>query len=164
MRLAIRLRPVATEVGSVLFVNDRIDVAMEAGLDGVHLGRRSLPVVAARRMLPPHTLVGASVHGPDEARQAWSEGADYLIVGTIYSTPSHPGRPGAGTIHLKRVGAAGEGPLIAIGGVTVDRLEACIRAGAHGAATLRGVWSSGDPASGASVYLERIAALTELGG
>jgi thiamine-phosphate pyrophosphorylase len=161
LRLAVRLRPVAVEADSVLLVNDRVDVAMEARLDGVHLGRRSMPVGAARRILPPHALVGASVHDPERAREAWSEGADYLIVGTIFSTPSHPGRTGDGTIHLKRVGASGVGPLIAIGGVTVDRLAACIRAGAHGVATLRGVWDSEDPAAWASTYLDRIADLTE---
>lgn len=157
---ADRLHPVADEAGSVLLVNDRIDVALASRLDGVHLGGRSLSVGAARRILPPSALVGASVHDAQQAREAWSGGADYLIVGTIFSTPSHPDRAGQGTSHLERVGSSKDGPLIAIGGVTVDRLAACLDAGAYGAATLSGVWHSENPGTSVAEYLERIAMLT----
>jgi len=162
--LACRLRTVARDTGAVLLVNDRIDVALAAGLDGVQLGERSLAVRAARTLLPAPTLIGASVHDVERARMAWSEGADFLIVGTIFPTSSHPGRAGAGTEFLTRVGTVGEGPMVAIGGITPERISPCLEAGAHGIAVLRGVWDDADPGAAVSGYLERIISLTSEGG
>jgi thiamine-phosphate diphosphorylase len=158
--LAQRLHAVGRETGARLLVNDRIDVALAAGLDGVQLGERSLPVQAARRLLPASSLVGASVHGVECAREAWSQGADYLIVGTIFSTPTHPGRTGRGVEHLSRVGAEGDGPVLAIGGITPARLALCFEAGAYGVAVLRGVWEAADPGDAVAVYMESLAHLT----
>jgi thiamine-phosphate pyrophosphorylase len=159
LSLARRLRPVATETGAVLLVNDRIDVALAARLDGVHLGARSLPVGAARDLLPPASLVGASVRGSGPAREASAEGPDYLVLGTIYPTPTHPDRPGDGPEAVGRVVAAVDVPVLAIGGVTPDRVAECLAAGAHGVAVLGGVWSAPDPWAAVVGYLERVASV-----
>jgi thiamine-phosphate pyrophosphorylase len=139
-------------------VNDRVDVAAVAGADGVHLGERSLPVAAARGLLPATALVGASVHRIDRARELATEGADYLVAGTVFATPSHPDRPGRGPEWLGRVVRAAARPVLAIGGISPERVAPCVAVGAHGVAVLRGVWDAGDPAEAVAGYLKRLAA------
>lgn len=126
--------------GSTLpvLVNDRVDVAALTGA-GVHLPERGLPVAAARRLLGSEALIGRSVHGPPaEAALAarGAGGADYLIYGPIWATPSHPGRPGLGLRALAELAASVSIPVLAIGGAGPDRLEECLAAGAAGYAAI----------------------------
>src|SRR5207248_8446577 len=93
--LATRLREL-TEGRALFLVNDRLDVALATGADGVHLAGHSLPVPAARAALGQRRLIGCSVHDAAEAEAAARGGADYLLVGTLYPSRSHPGREGAG--------------------------------------------------------------------
>lgn len=156
--LTRRLRPAAATSGARLMVSDRVDVARLARADGVHLGGRSLSVAVARRLLSGGALVGVSVHDREAAAEAAADGADYLVVGTIFRTPSHPGRPGAGPGLLRTIAAAVPLPLVAIGGVTPGRVGACLDAGAHGVAVLRGVWEASDTERAVSGYLEAMGA------
>lgn len=152
--VAMGLRSPAREAGARLLVNDRVDVALTAGVDGVHLGERSLPVAEARRLLGRDRLVGASVHDRDRARVVWEEGANYAFVGTIFPTASHPGRAGIGVSEMAGIIRAASGiPMLGIGGVSVARVADVVRAGAHGVAVLGGVWSAPDPAAAVSEYL-----------
>ena len=89
--LAGALRDEAIAAGATLLVNDRVDVALCSRVDGAHLGRRSLSPLEARRLLGPDRLVGASVHGVEEAASA-ARGADFLFVGALWATSSHPDR------------------------------------------------------------------------
>ena len=150
--LASALAPAARASGALLIANERVDLALVAGLDGVHLPGRSLPPDVARRLLPPGRWVGASVHDEAEARAA-AEQADYLVVGTVFATPSHPGLRGAGTELLARVAAVAPLPLIAIGGVTPERTSEVIAAGAAGVAVLSGIWGAPDPEVAVVEYL-----------
>ncbi|HSG48262.1 MAG TPA: thiamine phosphate synthase [Longimicrobiales bacterium] len=151
-RLAAELLPAADASGARLLVNDRVDVAACVGAHGVQLGQRSLPVAVARELLGPGGLVGVSVHSAAEAREAAAP--DFLLVGTLFETPSHPGRPGAGTGLLHAVAVAARGiPLVGIGGVTPERLAGLRAAGAHGFAVLRGVWDATSPATAVQRYL-----------
>ena len=150
MELASALRPAAEEVGALLLVNDRVDVALAAGVDGVQLGGRSLPV-AAVRALRSDLRIGASIHGVTDARGA--EGADFLVLGTIWASESHPGREGAGLGQVRSVVESVDVPVIAIGGVTPRRAAAALAAGASGVAVLRGVWDDDEPARAAAEYL-----------
>ncbi len=156
--LAVALVPLAEGVGASLLINDRVDVALTAGAHGVQLRQGSLPVASARRMLGPTGLIGASVHGGDEALSAAS--ADFLIVGNIWETHSHPDRPAAGTERLRHVSEALDGltcpPLMAIGGVTPQRVSSAIAAGATGVAVLSGIWSAASPSEAAFRYLEAL--------
>lgn len=155
--LARTLVPVAEEGGSLLVVNDRVDVALLAGAHGVHLGGRSLPVPEARAVLPGDRRVGVSTHHPDEVAAAEADEADWAFVGTIYPTPSHPGRVGAGAEALRRAASARTAlPLLAIGGVTVARVGEVLEAGAWGVAVLRGVWDAPDPGDAAKRYLTEL--------
>lgn len=96
---------------------------------------------------------GVSVHGVDEAREALD--ADWWLVGTLWQTASHPGRPGAGVERLRDVGAAGPVPCIGIGGVTAEHVAPAMRAGAAGVAVLGGIWHSPDPVTALNIYLEQ---------
>ena len=132
-----------------LFVNDRLDVALAVPCAGVHLGHGSLPVDAARG-LNPLWWIGRSVHDLAEAEAASLAGADYLVVGPVFETASHPGRAPLGLEQLNAiVEAAGELPVIAIGGITAERVPEVRRSGAYGVAAIRALWDDADPAAAA---------------
>jgi thiamine-phosphate pyrophosphorylase len=116
-------------------VNDRIDVALAAGAAGVHLRGDSVPVAVARKLLPAPRLVGRSVHRAAEASAA--AGADYLIAGTVFSSPSKPGAVELiGIDGLRAIVRATTVPVLAIGGITPDRIAAVLDAGAAGIAAI----------------------------
>jgi thiamine-phosphate pyrophosphorylase len=119
-----------------IVVNDRLDVAIGMGAHGVHLRHDSLPVAAARALAPPPFLVGRSVHHVQEARAA--AGADYVIAGTVFPTSSKPlADAWLGVDGLRAVvTAALNVPVLAIGGVTLDRVDAIAAAGAAGVAAI----------------------------
>jgi thiamine-phosphate diphosphorylase len=144
---ALALADQARRAGSVMIVNDRLDVAL-AVADGVQLGARSLSVEHARAIAPREFLVGASVHAAERV-----PGASWLLAGSIHPTPSHPGRPGAG-VGLVSALAAGGATVIAIGGIRPEHVAALRAAGAAGVAVIRGVWDAPDPAAAVRRYLE----------
>lgn len=132
-----------------LFVNDRLDVALSVPTAGVQLGHGSLPVSAARA-LNPLWWIGVSVHDLAEAEAARLSGADYLVVGPVFATASHPGRDPLGLAKLQQiVAAAGELPVIAIGGISIDRVREVRGAGAYGVAAIRALWDDAEPAAAA---------------
>lgn len=135
-----------------LFVNDRLDVALAAGAAGVQLRIGSLPVSAARA-LSPTWWIGKSVHDLAEAEAAIAEGADYLLVGPVFATASHPERAPLGVHALARFVALGT-PVIAIGGVTAEHAPDVRGAGAHGVAAIRALWDAPDPAAAIRTMLE----------
>lgn len=151
-RWAAALTEAARGTGALILVNDRVDVALAAGADGVQLPARGLPPAAARRLLGEGPLVGASVHSAGEATDALP-GADFLLVGTVFPSASHPGRAAAGTELLSELGPLGK-PMIAIGGITPGRVPGALSAGAHGVAVLGAVWHAPDPAAALRTLLE----------
>lgn len=156
--LAQRLAPVCRAAGAGLLVNDRVDVAVAAGCDGVHLARKSLPVDAARRILPVPMLLGASVHSLAEAQEAVQQGADYVTFGSVYPTRSHPGQRPAGLDELARVVDAVPVPVLAIGGITPDNVEAVLATGVAGIAVISAIQGDPDPAAAAARLRERMEA------
>jgi thiamine-phosphate pyrophosphorylase len=150
--LARALRDPVIGEDALLIVNDRVDVALASGADGVQVGGRGLEPAHARRLLGPDGLFGVSVHSADEARAAKEGGADYVLAGTIWETPSHPERRGAGIGLIRQIAALGI-PTVAIGGVTVERAVDARDAGAAGVATIRGMWDTSDPAAAVKEYL-----------
>jgi len=142
--------------GAEVLVNDRVDVALAAGVDGVQLGYRSLPIAAARSLLGIDAWIGYSAHSATEAAQAAADGADFLFVGALYPTASHPERPPAGVQLVRETVAAlapAEVPVIGIGGITPARVREVLEAGAYGVAVLGGVWRAADPVAAAAEYL-----------
>lgn len=138
-RLGALVRPAE----SALIVNGRADLAAALGAQGLQLGGDDLGVEVARRVFSKG-WIGRSVHSVDEARRAVDEGADFLVVGNVYATPSHPGREPIGPKVLKECAALGR-PVIAIGGVTKESAPACRDAGAYGVAAIRALWDADDP-------------------
>jgi thiamine-phosphate pyrophosphorylase len=113
-------------------VNDRVDVAVACGADGVHLRGDSMPAVRVRRMTPDGFLIGRSVHSAEEASAA-AAGADYLVAGTVFPTPSKPGHAAVlGLPGLSAIAHAVSLPVLAIGGMSVERSSEVAGAGARG--------------------------------
>jgi len=150
--LTRRLRPATRREGCALLVSDRVDVALAAGADGVHLGERSLPTAAARRILRPGLLLGRSIHNLDEAGQAESEGADYLFLGPIFATESHPGAPALGLEPYREAVLRAAIPVLAIGGVTGENVRLIAQAGGPGAAAIGAYYHVGDAAESARAF------------
>lgn len=137
--------------GATCIVDDRLDVALAAGADGVHLGADDLPVVAARRVAGPELLIGATVRTPAAARQAVAEGASYLGTGPAFSTSTKAGLPAAiGVEGVRAVVAAVDVPVIAIGGIDVARVAPLLAAGVHGVAVIGAVSDAADPGRAAA--------------
>jgi len=150
-RAAERMVALARPPEAAVFVNARPDVAAAVGAQGVQLGGNDLTPADARRVLG-HGWIGRSVHSEGEARAAVDEGADFLLVGSVYETPSHPGRPAAG-LGLVRAAAALGRPVIAIGGIDAARAVEVREAGAYGVAAIRALWATADPAAAALALL-----------
>jgi thiamine-phosphate pyrophosphorylase len=128
-------RDAARRTATRLVVNDRLDVALAAGAAGVHLGTQSLPARVVRELVPRDFLVGVSCHSLEETLRAEVGGADYVVLGPIFATPSKlPYGPPLGLAKLREVAARAKIPLLALGGITVERVRACLEAGATGIA------------------------------
>ena len=138
-----------------LFVNDRLDVALAVGAAGVQLGQGSLPPADARR-LNAGWWIGKSVHDLREAEAAHAGGADYLLVGPVFPTATHPDRAPLGSARLKEIVGLGL-PVVAIGGVTPERIpELVAEAAIHGVAAIRALWHAADPADAARRMLQEL--------
>jgi thiamine-phosphate pyrophosphorylase len=140
-RRAVRPYLVSREYGrggGRVVVNDRVDVALAGGADGAHLGAHSMPVQVVRRIAPRPFLIGVSCHSLGEAMAAESGGADYLVLGPVFETPSKLGYgPPLGLEKLRNVTSQIKIPVLALGGITVERLRPCLEAGASGIAGIR---------------------------
>ncbi len=139
-----------------LIINERADVALAAGAQGVQLGEDGLPVSAARKTLGSGALIGRSVHSAPSASQAEADGADFLIVGTMYASRSHPGEEPAGPDLMRRVSSACRLPLIGIGGITPENAPELIEAGATGVAVITNILAASDPEAAAAELKEAI--------
>ena len=152
-RLAVTLRRV-TLGKAILTINDRTDVALAVDADGVHLPSDSLPACVVKKVGGGRLLVGRSVHSVEEAVVAESDGVDYLILGTIYGTASHPGRPPSGPGLIEAVKARVRTHLYAIGGINASNAGEAMRAGADGVAVIRSILGALDPRTAAREIAE----------
>jgi len=145
---AVRVRELCDEHGATCLVNDRVDVALAAGAAGAHVGDDDLPVAAARSVLGPSAVLGATCRDPAAAVAAAAAGASYLGVGPAFATATKPGLPEPiGVDGVGAVAAAVPGtPVVAIGGVTAERVPSLLAAGAYGVAVVGAVSDAADPA------------------
>lgn len=136
-RIARECRRLASAAGALLFVNDRVDLAMAANADGVHLGQTDLPASAARRLLGADRWIGVSTHDVAEARAAAEAGADYIGFGPLFATATKAtGYTPRGLAALGEVRAAVSLPIVAIGGIGPANARAAIEAGADAVAII----------------------------
>lgn len=141
---ALRIIPEAQELGAGVSINDRVDVTLATGADGVHLAGKSLPPDVARALLPPGTLLGVSVHGLEEARAAVEAGADYVTFGHVYPTSSKPGMPPRGVRDLAGIVESVDVPVLAIGGIDSSNVREVLATGASGVAVISSVLAAPD--------------------
>jgi len=153
--LAERLRVATRRTGALLFVNDRVDVARAVDADGVQLGASTLPVDVARTLLAPGALIGESTHALDEVRETR---ADFVVFGPVYDTPSKRqyGQP-QGLSALRQVVESVDRPVIAIGGITPERVRDVRGAGAAGVAVISAILGAERPADAVKAFLDALA-------
>lgn len=138
---------------ALLLVNERVDVALAAGADGVHLPERGLPADPVWSLVGDACIVGRSVHSVEGAVSAAESGADVVQVGTVYETASKPDQTPAGIDLVSGVAKAVPVPVIAVGGVTAENAAGVVRAGADGVAVIGAIWDTDDPkAAAAELY------------
>jgi thiamine-phosphate diphosphorylase len=150
------LLPIVRAHGARLFVNDRIDVALMAGADGVHLGPDDLPVAAARRIAPADFLIGYSTDDPAAARAAAAAGADYIGCGAVFGTRTKADAADEriGTARLDDVARAVTIPVVAIGGIDAGNIAEVAHTAAAGAAVVSAVMAAADPATAVRALLD----------
>ncbi len=155
LQCAEQIRQLTFRYGAKFFVNDRVDVAVAVGADGVHLGQLSVPAHAAKKV-SNRLMVGVSTHGPAEAQRAVEEGADFLTLGPVFPTPSKMqyGAP-VGLDVLKAVVAAVPVPVFGIGGIKKENVSEVMQTGAHGIALISGILGAPDARASAQEYIRR---------
>ena len=157
LEAAFLFRGLCDEHDALFWLNDRPDLALRAGADGVHVGQDDQPVEEVREQVGPDVLVGLSTHSPEQLERALGGGADELSVGPVYETPTKEGRPAAGLGYVRHAAAtAGERPWFAIGGIDLDNVDAVVEAGARRLAVVRVLRDSPDPAAAAAALRSRL--------
>ena len=139
------IQEIAQQYCKFFIVNDRLDIAVLAGADGVHLGQTDIPVQEARRLVGDEMIIGASVHNVEQAVKAVEDGADYLGVGSIFTTSTKPdAEQGLGLDAIIDIKEAVDVPVVAIGGINKGNIRDVIRAGADGAAVVSAIMAKPD--------------------
>ncbi|HET7481287.1 MAG TPA: thiamine phosphate synthase [Actinomycetota bacterium] len=152
---AVPIADACRAAGVPFIVNDRADIAVAVGADGVHVGQNDLPVGAARSIVGDR-IVGLSTHRPEEVDAATTSGADYFAVGPVYETPTKLGRPGVGLELIEHAASiGGTAPWFAIGGIDPGNLPDVVAAGATRIVVVRAITEASDPVA-ATAELRRI--------
>ncbi|MBC7963024.1 MAG: thiamine phosphate synthase [Steroidobacteraceae bacterium] len=157
LELAVQLRALTREHNARLLINERIDIAMAVGADGVQVGAGSLPVTEVRRLLGPELLIGYSAHTLGEALRAERDGADFVTFGPVYATPSKLkyGEP-VGVAQLAEVVRSLNIPVLALGGIKEASIPEVMATGCHGVALISAIISDPDPKTATGFLLEKI--------
>jgi len=152
--LARTLRERCRRAGALFIVNDRADLALALGADGLHVGQEDLPAAAARRILRPGMILGVSTHDEPQARRAREDGADYIAVGSIFPTGTKAGFQLVGLDLLRELRPRLGVPVVAIGGITEANAAQVMEAGADAAAVISAVCGTPDPREATARLLE----------
>lgn len=156
-QLVERLLPIVHGRDACLLINDRVDLALALPVDGVHLSRLSLPPAETRALLGSARLIGVSCHSPEEAIEAENGGADFIVFGPLFPTPSKAAYgPPVGLTQLSEVRRQVGLPILGIGGITVSNTASVISAGADGVAAISAVMTADDPADAVSTLLHAV--------
>jgi thiamine-phosphate pyrophosphorylase len=157
--LAETMRDVTKRTGSKLFINDRTDVALGVGADGIHCPEKGVPVPVARQVYP-EALVGASAHSLERAVEAGTSGADFVLFGPVFPTPSKAkyGDP-QGLDALSLVAREAGVPVFAIGGITPEKAQVCLEKGAAGVGVISAILSAKDVPAAVEAFRRRLGAL-----
>jgi thiamine-phosphate pyrophosphorylase len=147
---------VCRDYGVPFVLNDRPDLALEVGADGVHVGQDDAPVSLARRILGPDVVIGLSTHRVEELDRALSEDADYLSAGPVEPTPTKPGRAGTGLTYVTQASARATVPVFVTGGVTPEKIPALVQAGVRHFVVVRHLTQAADARGAARALRDAI--------
>jgi len=163
LSLAKELRAITREYGAKLFINDRVDVAVAVGADGVHLGGQSMPVDAVRKVVGKVMKIGVSTHSGEEARAAEAGGADFITFGPIFETPSKAkyGIP-VGIDAIKKLKNEVDAPIFALGGINSGNVNHVVVSGASGIAMISAILAAPDIKEAAAMFVQAAAGLSRL--
>jgi len=146
---AERFRDACDRHDALFVVNDRPELALQAGADGVHVGQDDLPVADVRRLVGPDVVIGLSTHSPEQFDAGLESDADYLSAGPIWETPTKAGRPATGLELVRHAAATATKPFFAIGGIEAANIAEVVAAGATRAVVVRAIRDAEDPAAAA---------------
>jgi thiamine-phosphate pyrophosphorylase len=153
---AERFREICDAHDALFVVNDRPEIALQAGADGVHVGQDDLPADAVRRLVGAEMLIGLSTHSPEQFDAGLAAAADYLSVGPVWETPTKAGRPAAGLDYVRYAASAATKPWFAIGGIDEGNIDEVVAAGATRAVVVRAIRDAEDPRGVASALKSRL--------
>ncbi|NOY52236.1 MAG: thiamine phosphate synthase [Deltaproteobacteria bacterium] len=156
LREARELRAITRKHGATLVINDRPDIALLSGADGVHLGTADLPLPAVRRMLGAGILIGATAHTSEEGKAAEADGADYLGFGAVFPSATKAGVAVVGLDRLESFVRGSSLPVLGIGGISENNVADVCRRGAAGVAVLSAVTAAADPAAASRNLVRRM--------
>lgn len=154
LTLALEIKPLVQRYNAKLFINDRADIAVMAGADGVHLTEASVQASEVKNNFP-ELIVGVSTHSLEGARLAETQGADFITFSPIYETPSKTSYgPPQGLDPLRQVTQSARLPVLALGGITLHRVPECLEHGAFGVAVISDIWDSTEIKQHSSKYTQ----------
>jgi thiamine-phosphate pyrophosphorylase len=156
LELADRLVAAAQATGAGIVINDRADVAVMSGADGVHVGQEDLPVEAAREVVGPSRIVGVSTHTREQIDRALDTSASYVAVGPVFDTDTKATGYSARGLELVTYAAGRGKPVVAIGGITLECAPAVVAAGASGLAVITDLLTGNDPEGRVRAFLEAL--------
>ena len=145
LQTGLKLKELCHHYGALFLMNDRVDLALAVGADGVHLGQQDVPISLARQVLGPNAIIGRSTTNPEEMAKALGEGADYIGVGPVYETPTKPGKAAAGFEYVDYAAQHSTVPWFAIGGIDADNINDVTGAGARRVAVVRSIMQAEQP-------------------
>lgn len=154
IELGKKVKLLCAEYGATFIVNDRVDIAYVLDADGVHLGQDDMDIESARKILGNNAIIGISTHAPAQAQKAVNDGADYIGMGPVFTTPTKPGRQSVGLEYVKWVSENIKIPAFAIGGIDLDNVQDVVNAGAKKIAVVRAIINSDNPEKAAQEFLK----------
>ena len=158
LRALASLRSACDPHGALLWVNDRPDLAVQGGADGVHVGQDDIPVSEVRSEVGPDVLIGLSTHSPSELDAALAAEVDEISVGPVWETPTKEGRPATGLDYVRYAGSVAAGvPWFAIGGIDLDNVRDVLAAGAERIVVARAIRDAADPRAAAAALKAALA-------
>lgn len=160
LETGLKIRAIADRYQKIFFMNDRVDLALAAQADGIHLGQDDLPVKAARELCKKASAslwIGKSTHSLEQAIAAVEEGADYIGVGPVFETPTKPKVKAVGLELVRQVTAKVSIPYVAIGGIDLTNIDRVLQAGAKRIAVVRAIFSAEDSEKAACQFRGRLA-------
>ena len=152
-QVAKEIKEITDAYGVPLLINDRVDIALAVGADGVHLGQTDLPIVAARKILGPDRIVGATANTLEKAQEAWKAGADYLGVGDVFGTSTKENTKHVSLEMLRTIKEALPIPVVAIGGVNESNIARLRETGVDGAAVISAILGKEDITAAAELLI-----------